>query len=76
MKCSKCGAELSENTKFCSYCGQKVDQIEEVDSNVSVPENYAEAQRATYEPTTEQYTSINKNGNNTHIKKDTEKNNK
>lgn len=76
MKCSKCGAELSENTKFCSYCGQKVDQIEEVDSNVSVPKNYAEAQRATYEPTTEQYTSINKNGNNTHIKKDTEKNNK
>ena len=25
MKCSKCGAELPENTKFCSYCGNKVD---------------------------------------------------
>lgn len=25
MKCSKCGAELSENTKFCSYCGQKIE---------------------------------------------------
>lgn len=24
MKCSECGAELSEDTKFCSYCGQKV----------------------------------------------------
>lgn len=24
MKCSKCGAELSEDTKFCSYCGNKV----------------------------------------------------
>lgn len=26
MKCSKCGAELSEDTKFCSYCGQKVEE--------------------------------------------------
>ena len=25
MKCSKCGAELSEDTKFCSYCGNKVE---------------------------------------------------
>lgn len=25
MKCSKCGAELSEDTKFCSYCGHKID---------------------------------------------------
>lgn len=24
MKCSKCGAELSEDTKFCSYCDEKV----------------------------------------------------
>lgn len=28
MKCSKCGAELSEDTKFCSYCGQKVEAQE------------------------------------------------
>lgn len=27
MKCSKCGAELSEDTKFCSYCGQKIEII-------------------------------------------------
>lgn len=25
MKCSNCGAELSEDTKFCSYCGQKIE---------------------------------------------------
>lgn len=26
MKCPKCGAELSEDTKFCSYCGEKIEQ--------------------------------------------------
>ena len=25
MRCSKCGAELSDDTKFCSYCGQKIE---------------------------------------------------
>ncbi len=25
IKCSKCGAELSEDTKFCSYCGNKIE---------------------------------------------------
>lgn len=25
MRCSKCGAELSEDTKFCSYCGNKIE---------------------------------------------------
>lgn len=24
MKCAKCGAELSEGSKFCSYCGNKI----------------------------------------------------
>ena len=32
MKCSKCGAELSDDTRFCSYCGEKV----EVNSSDSV----------------------------------------
>lgn len=25
MNCPKCGAELSEDTKFCSYCGEKIE---------------------------------------------------
>ena len=25
MKCPKCGAEISENAKFCSYCGYKIE---------------------------------------------------
>ena len=25
MKCSRCGAELSEDSKFCSYCGNKIE---------------------------------------------------
>jgi len=25
MKCFKCGAELTEDTKFCSYCGAKIE---------------------------------------------------
>ncbi len=25
MKCNKCGAELSEDAKFCSYCGHKIE---------------------------------------------------
>lgn len=25
MKCPKCSAELSENTNFCSYCGEKIE---------------------------------------------------
>lgn len=27
MKCSNCGAEISENSKFCSYCGQKMEAV-------------------------------------------------
>lgn len=26
MKCLKCGAELTDDTKFCSYCGAKVEE--------------------------------------------------
>lgn len=26
MKCSNCGAELSDDTKFCSYCGKRIDE--------------------------------------------------
>lgn len=30
MKCLNCGAELSEDTKFCSYCGAKVEEDTEI----------------------------------------------
>lgn len=32
MKCLKCGAELSENAKFCSYCGAKTEAQTEMSS--------------------------------------------
>lgn len=30
MKCLNCGAELSEDTNFCSYCGAKVEEDTEI----------------------------------------------
>ena len=39
MKCSKCGAELSDDTRFCSYCGEKV----EVNSSDSVDNGVSES---------------------------------
>ena len=30
MKCNNCGAELSADTKFCSYCGAKIEENTEV----------------------------------------------
>lgn len=40
MKCSKCGAELSDDTRFCSYCGEKV----EVNSSNSVDNGVNESE--------------------------------
>lgn len=54
MKCLKCGAELSEDSKFCSYCGAKVELLsnyenkkEEAtitpsDKKVSISQSYVE----------------------------------
>lgn len=28
MKCFKCGADLTDDTKFCSYCGAKIEEIQ------------------------------------------------
>ena len=32
MKCSKCGKEISENAKFCRYCGTPIQAEEGVSS--------------------------------------------
>lgn len=39
MKCSKCGAELSDDTRFCSYCGEKVetDAFDSINKNNREP---------------------------------------
>lgn len=45
IKCSKCGAELSDDTKFCSYCGNKIEVttpppiIEENENTPDIPQN-------------------------------------
>lgn len=37
MRCSKCGAELSEDTKFCSYCGHKIEVTPPVAEKAQTP---------------------------------------
>lgn len=34
MKCKNCGNEINKNSKFCSECGEKVSEIEEVSGEV------------------------------------------
>lgn len=48
MKCSKCGADLSEDAKFCSYCGNRIEASPEppeeekaADSTISYGYGYA-----------------------------------
>lgn len=35
MRCLKCGKELSEDTKFCSYCGEKIAETTYVKEDVT-----------------------------------------
>ena len=38
MKCKYCGAQLSENAKFCGVCGNKVEREEiKQDESKSIP---------------------------------------
>ena len=63
MKCFNCGAELSEDTKFCSYCGEKMQEQptkKEEPVEDPIPETNIEPE---YEETTKAQ-SINK-GNQT-----------
>ena len=58
MKCFNCGAELSDDTKFCSYCGVKIptrremveESDEDEDSNMSDTESGYEELGNTYSP--------------------------
>lgn len=37
MVCEKCGREIEEDSKFCSYCGAKVSEGKECETNVKTP---------------------------------------
>lgn len=57
IKCSKCGAELSDGTKFCSYCGNKIEvptppPIEEYEEDVVSETPQREPAKAAVEKST------------------------
>ena len=37
MFCPKCGKEIPDGSKFCSYCGEKIEQVEEVRNEEDIP---------------------------------------
>ena len=51
IKCAECGAALKNNSKFCSYCGAKIDDnVKRIEVNVNKRiEDVAEMKRADYE---------------------------
>ena len=52
MKCSKCGAELSDDTRFCSYCGEKIEvnSSDSVDNGVSESDHKETNNQTTFLP--------------------------
>ena len=65
IKCSKCGAELSDGTKFCSYCGNKIEvptppPIEEYEEDVVSETPQREPAKAAVEKSTVPKTLGNK----------------
>ena len=53
MKCYECGAELSDDTRFCSYCGTKISAKPMREKSVikPVPENIQEEVKSEYKKT-------------------------
>lgn len=60
MKCYECGAELTDDTRFCSYCGTKISEKPMEEKSVIEPasENNQEEVKAEYKET--QITHTNK----------------
>lgn len=50
MKCPKCGAELTNDTKFCSYCGEKIETEATQSNEVYNEPIYAEPKQTFEEP--------------------------
>ena len=50
MKCPKCGAELTDDTKFCSYCGEKIEADASRPEEVYNEPAYAEPMQSYEEP--------------------------
>lgn len=53
MKCLNCGAELTEDTKFCSYCGAKVEP--QTDSSEIVADQATNVEPESYETSKDEY---------------------
>ena len=61
MKCFKCGAEISEEAKFCSYCGAKIEAQSEIPPIPSEVEDVAKPEveeKYIYQNNTENNTSV------------------
>ncbi len=52
MKCSNCGANLSDDTKFCSYCGEKMEKTVSASS-------ITEGVQQLYESVASEFKSVN-----------------
>ena len=49
MKCFNCGAELTDDTKFCSYCGVKITEQSPKKEDDPAEEKYVEPETEVFE---------------------------